>query len=183
MAGLPRRKTRSYSFVIRLLLSTLLAALIPLMITSTRQFNEQVDSFNESLEMQLQENATAIARRLDSCVKSMNSVSVRFMMDPSFTSSVLDGKVSSQLEAFQSIDDYLLLLPFVMDYGIYDSELGQAFTTTGMYSANGIAREFFGVEESVFQEYLAFNSRTSGFIAQTGATGKFVYICPLRSSN
>ncbi len=183
MAVLSRRITRRYSFVIRLLLSTLLAALIPLMMTFNRQLNEQVTTFRENIETHLQENTSSIARRLDSCVTSMDSVSFRFMEDPTLTYSVLSSKISSQLDAFETLEDYLLLLPFVENYCIYDTSLSRAFTVSGTYSTAGTAKTFFDTDESLFLEYLDSCSNSPSFVTQVGDTGKFVYIRPLWLNN
>ncbi|MGI6653337.1 MAG: helix-turn-helix domain-containing protein [Christensenellales bacterium] len=168
-------------FLIRLLITSLLAVLIPLSVMSVRQINKENNQINKLIQLQLDNTASAVANHLDNFHTRMISVCIKLMLNAKLHENVLTKGIQYQIDALEAIEYYSIAIPFVKDYALFFPQKEEAYTLSGKYMQNGFIRYFLEVSESDFKSMLNDFSSQPGFMAHPSGNGNILFIFPIHT--
>ncbi len=170
------------SFLIRLLLTTLLASCIPLTVLSVRQITSESRHILDSANAQLDEVTSSVTTSFNDFISEMNNTQIRLMLSPKFYESVLSSSVQSQIEALEQLKYYGVAIPFVKDFALINSVTDEVYALSGKYQLSGFSGFYLHFQQDAFQNLL-YEYREKGGFSQTSETDKnLIYILPLRES-
>ncbi len=168
------------SFLIRLLLTTLLAACIPLTFLSVQQINAESNHLLDSAETQLEEVTSSIAIQFDDFISSMTNTQMRLMLSPKLYESVLSSSVQSQIEALEQIKYYGVAIPFVKDFALVNTATEEVYALTGKYQISGFSSFYLNLPLDRFYQLLAEHQEKGGFAPMKDMGENLLYILPMR---
>lgn len=171
---------RQRRLLIRLLVSTLLIACIPLIIISTLLINGEKNNAAQTQRRQLTDVATAVASQIDVFVDSATRVNTKMQLAGELYENVIGQSVQTELDGLQLIRYFTNALPFVSSYGLYfPSGEGMVYADTGKYSAAVYAQRVVSMEPTAFVSSLALAEKAQ-FVHWDDLGGNMLYIAPIR---
>jgi YesN/AraC family two-component response regulator len=171
---------KQHAFLIRTLVSTLLAACIPLIIISFMLINREKENIDHSAVNQLTATATSIAIQFDQFVNTALAINTRMQLDSKLFDSTMAKSVQGEIEALEVIEYLKPAVPFVHDFGLFVTGNPDAFySTTGKYKPDVYTRLIIGIDTAQFSQVLTTSSRAY-FVAWEHLQGNMLFLAPMR---
>lgn len=138
------KKISSHSFLLRMVLSSLLFVMIPVLILVILLVNKdyknmenmQIETANKNMR-----NATV---KFESYLTDLRIIAIRIMIDKNFEYSYLQEHTYNEVMAIDWLQYSLFTVPYVQELGIYFTDTDYLYTSTGKYSMD------------VYEEYILF---------------------------
>ena len=175
-----QRAFQRRTFLLRLLITTLLVAFLPMSVMCMHLVaNESKRAYENSLA-QLKSAAASVMVQFENMISSLNSINMRLMTSSELYENVIGQSVQSETEALKLISSFHITLPFVRSYALYLPDRGIAYSNEGKLQKNGFARFVLGISESELDALIAQQSVQAGFVPWRGQNRNMLYIAPMR---
>ena len=169
-----------HTFLIRLLVTTILAGLIPILLLSALNIRNKTREDQLRLHQQTAMVSKSIASQLDTCMDMILRVNTHFASDNALTNGAQLANVSAEREFLDTIATLKTALPFTDDVGYYMiNSNDQFYTAHGKYQLSIYARTHLRADPAEVQTWIS-NAEDISFVswAETGQSSAMVI--PLR---
>ncbi len=168
------------AFLIRMLVTTLLAGCIPLIIITMLLIGSEQNSANDAAIRQLTSVTASIARQFDSYVEATNKINLRMQLERKLYESAISVNVQGEIEALEVIEYMQTALPFVNDFGLYIAgDINAIYGMSGKYDLDVYASRRINMDPQLLAAELA-NPGNARFLDWNVLHGNMLYMIPIR---
>lgn len=173
---------RQHSFLLRLLITTLIAGCIPLIIVSSILISRENNNIIMSAKQQIASIASLTAIQFDKYIDVMANVNLKMQTSDKLFERVISSSVRNELEALEFIDFMQGSLPFTVDYGLFINGDQSVYSNTGKYKASVYARYIIGIDEPTFIDIMQ-SVHKSVFLPISQISDRIVFAMPIRTGS
>ena len=173
---------RQHSFLLRLLVTTLIAGCIPLIIVSSILIIRENNNIIMSAKQQIASIASLTAIQFDKYIDVMANVNLKMQTSDKLFERVISSSVRNELEALEFIDFMQGSLPFTVDYGLFINGDQSVYSNTGKYKASVYARYIIGIDEPIFIDIMQ-SVHKSVFLPISQISDRIVFAMPIRTGS
>ena len=172
------KKITSHSFLMRMVFSSLLFIALPILVFVILLVN---NDYKNMKKIQLEEanknmrNATA---KFQTYLTDLRDIAIRIMIDEKFEISYLQERTYNEVEAIDWLQYSLYTVPYVQELGIYFTDTGYLYTSTGKYSIDVYEKYVLYIQK--FDEYINDVTISKIMGAHDGLEGnRIIYMYPI----
>ena len=172
------RKIASHSFLMRMVLSSLLFIALPILVFVILLVNNDYKNMKNIQLEEANENMGNATAKFQTYLTDLRDIAIRIMIDEKFEISYLQERTYNEVEAIDWLQYSLYTVPYVQELGIYFTDTGYLYTSTGKYSIDVYEEYVLYIDK--FDEYINDVSISKIMGANDGLEGnRIIYMHPL----
>lgn len=173
---------RQHSIFLRTLITTVLAAFIPLILVSFFLISREKNNIDDAAHRQLMSISSSVAQQFDEFIDSALIINTKMQLDSTLYPNTINRTIYSEIEALARIKYMQSGVPFTEEYGLYihGSSTQAVYSSTGKYYPSVYARYIVGMDTQLFTQSML--SKKIHFIEWTDESNNMLLVIPIINS-